>query len=314
MVIGLVLCFYYGDHHRKRRVVTDMSVINVSEEAYSTEDIEVFTKDGFRLVGKIISPLSAPEAITVIHAATGVPATYYEAYAKWLCVNRSVRVLVYDYRDFGKSAVSHLKNSEASMADWGVHDQSAVLTYAVENYPDLPVWVVGHSLGGLCVSFHEHADKVEKLITVASGPAYWKHHPLHFIPLALAFWWVIGPLSTALMGYLPGRMIGFGADVPAPVYWQWRRWCITRTFYENDWGKTMPLPDLEKFKGDLHIIGIEGDTSIPPYVAKSLARYYPAANMSFRVFKPDNYGLKTIGHIGAFARRNNVLWPNIIPA
>lgn len=294
--------------------MTDMSKISVSEEAYSIEDIEVFTKDRFRLVGKVYSPLTKAEAITIIHCATGAPASYYEAYAKWLCVSRSVKVLVYDYRDFGKSATAHTRESLASMSDWGVYDQSAVLTYVVENYPGLPIWVVGHSLGGLCVSFHEHADKVEKLITVASGPAYWKHHPLHFMPLALLFWWVIGPVSTALMGYLPGRMIGFGADVPAPVYWQWRRWCISRTFYENDWGKVMPEPDLQKFKGDLHIVGIEGDTSIPPFVAKKLARYYPSANVSFRVFSPQNFGLKDIGHIGTFAKRNNVLWPEIIPS
>lgn len=43
-----------------------------------------------------------------------------------------------------------------------------------------------------------------------------------------------------------------------------------------------------------------------------LARYYPAAQIAPVCLAPHDYGLKKVGHIAAFHRRNAALWPEII--
>ncbi len=288
------------------------AIVENSQEV-SVEEISIQTEDGYKLAGSLFRPAASAEVAIILNGATAVPASFYEAFAAWACKEHNANVIIYDYRDFGKSATSHLRYSKANMADWGIKDQAAVLDYIVKTMPDLPIWAVGHSLGGLCLMFQEHADRVERLIAVASGPAHILRHPLYFMPMALFFWMGIGPLSTLALGYLPGKRIGFGADIPKGVFWQWRRWCLTKDFHKPDWGKDLPEPDVNRFRGDLQLIGVTDDTFLPPNVNADLAKFYPAANvLPQKIMKPADYGLKSLGHLMPFSKFNKVVWPTIL--
>ncbi len=291
-----------------------VEAIEGNDKDLSVEEIEIHTEDGYCLAGNLYKPSGFPEAVILLNGATAVPALFYDAFATWACRAHNAYVLTYDYRGFGKSSTGHLRESKATMADWGITDQAAVLKYIVETMPNLPIRVIGHSLGGLCMMFQEHADRVESMTAIASGPAHILRHPLYFMPTALFFWMGIGPISTAILGYLPGKKIGLGADIPKGVFWQWRRWCITKGFHKPDWGKDLPEPDESRFKGDLQLIGVSDDTFIPPDVNADLATFYPAANvLPQKILKPSELGLKSIGHLKAFSRYNEVVWPIILP-
>ncbi|MEL6679985.1 MAG: alpha/beta fold hydrolase, partial [Pseudomonadota bacterium] len=239
------------------------------------------TTKGHRLTGTFFAPES-PERAVVIHAATGVPAAFYHPFATWLMESHGARVLTYDYRDFGASATGPAKASRATMADWGVDDQSAALDHLIAGAGELPVWSVGHSLGGFMVPFHARADRLERHIAIASGPAFHWHHPWRFVPQALALWFLIGPPATALLGYLPGRRIGLGADLPAGVYWQWRRWCTAREFYRLDFGRGLEPPDLSRLTARVDLVAISDDVMIPPRVVARLAEFFPEGASTFR--------------------------------
>lgn len=269
--------------------------------------------EGARLQGYLYAPETPPQRAIVLHPATGVPQSYYARFARWLTTAYGAAVLTYDYRDMGESATGPLKDARSDMADWGIKDQSAALDMLIARYPALPVWVIGHSLGGMFASWHDRADRVERVVAVAAGPAYFLKHPARFLPLVLLFWLVLGPVTTWLFGYTPGKHSGIGADLPPRVFWQWRRWCMSRTFHQPEWGRAMPVPDFTRFKGEVTLVGIADDVMIPPPRVRLLARYYPAAaGIEYREIAPKSVGAAGIGHLRIFSERCKAAWPQIM--
>ncbi|TWB20609.1 putative alpha/beta hydrolase [Nitrospirillum amazonense] len=276
--------------------------------------VRITTPDGAQLAGRLTLPPDGrePRLAVVLHGATGVPRDYYARFAAWLAAARAAAVLTYDYRDFGASAAGPITRSGATMAAWGVIDQAAALDWLCDRYPGTEIWVVGHSLGGMCLPFHANAGRVARLIAVASGPAHWTKHPLSYMPSVLAFWFLLGPLATLLCGYLPGRLLGLGADLPKGVFWQWRRWCTSRGFYRVDWGQSMPHPTPDRMTGAVTLVGIADDEMMPPERVRRLADFYPAATIRHRVITPAEAGAKAIGHLRLFAERNARAWPLLL--
>lgn len=263
---------------------------------------------GATLKGTLYQPPKAPKAAIVLHGATGVPARYYRHFAEWLA-SQGYACLTYDYRDFGASATGHPKHANASMVDWGTKDQPAAQAALKAHLPDTPLWVIGHSLGGFMLPFQPNATQISRVITVASGAAYIGDHPWPYRAMALMFWYGPGPLGTKLLGYLPGKALGLGPNLPAQVYWQWRRWCTSKSFYEGD--KSLP-PLRTPYTGPLKIIAMEDDVMMPPKSVWKLARYYPKAQPARALLHPKDYGLERIGHIEVFNPRSAAIWPDII--
>jgi predicted alpha/beta hydrolase len=179
------------------------------------QHVSITCSDGARLAGQLFEPPGKPRLAIIIHGATAVPCRYYAKFAEWLSSERKAAVLIYDYRDFGASVTGPIQHAKANMAVWGIEDQSAALDYLCARYPELPVEGIGHSMGGLFLAFHRKARMMRRFTAVASGPAHRTRHPLSFTPAVIAFWFVVGPLLTHLLGYLPGRRIGLGSDLPA---------------------------------------------------------------------------------------------------
>lgn len=279
----------------------------------------VIEAHGAALSGVWREPPGPACAVAVIHPAAGVPQSYYAAFADWLSCERSVACLTYDYRDFGASAVGPVRDARATMGDWGVKDQAAALAEARRRAERAgrggaqPLWVIGHSLGGSMTAFHQDAGAIDRLIAVASGPVHWGDHPLSYAPQVFAFWIAAGPLATALTGYLPGRALGLGADLPSGVYWQWRRWCLTPGFWAEDAKSgALPKPDPGAVLGKVKLVAVADDPMIPPAAVWRLNSIYHESHRSQLTLRPADYGLKKIGHIGPFAARNAALWPEIL--
>ena len=283
-------------------------------DAHRTDDAEkiAIPSDAGPLAGHLFKPDGPIRNAIVIHPATGVSQMRYVKFARWVAQHEQAAVLIYDYRHTGLSGQLHPRQSHVSMSDWGIADQSAALDYLCEAYPGRPVTVMGHSLGGLCVPWHKRAGEVSRIIAVASGPAYVARHPLSYMPQVLWFWFLGGPLLTALFGYLPGRLSGFGVDLPANVYWQWRRWCTSKAFNRGDWGTVMPMPDLARVKADVTLIGFTDDVMITPPSVQMLGAFYPAANLACRIIAPGTHGLEAIGHLGMFSERCQAVWPALM--
>lgn len=262
------------------------------------------------LSGSLYIPDAIPETVAVLNGATGVPQGYYSAFASWLADARGIVCLTYDYRDFGASAQKPLRLSKATMSDWALEDQPAARHELRRRFPDARMWVIGHSLGGMLMPMQGDLSDIDRLITVASGRVNVRNHPWPYQGLARLFWFGHVPLVTRLLGYLPGRAVGLGADLPADLYWQWRRWCTHPDFYFGD--QTMILPDPhwpESIPAEL--IALSDDPVCPRRAVDALAEIY-GRGAKTRVLDPAAFGLKSIGHLAAFARRNAAVWPALL--
>jgi predicted alpha/beta hydrolase len=266
---------------------------------------------GATLTGQLYLPDGLPRAVVVFHGAVGVPKRRYSSFAAWLAAERGLACLTYDYRHFGASSAGTLRNSKATLSDWGMLDQEAALNAAEHHLPGVPLWVIGHSLGGAMLPFHRPRN-IERAIIIAAGLLHVSDHPWPYQALARQFWYLTGPAATLTAGFLPGKIIGFGSDLPAGVFWQWRRWCTTRGFHLNDAGTKLPQPDPMAHTAPTRLIAISDDVMVPPPAVWRLMELIPQAVKRQRVLRPQDFGLQRIGHLGAFNRENAVLWPTIV--
>lgn len=198
------------------------------------------------------------------------------------------------------------------MVDWGVHDQQAALD-ALLKLADTPkTHVIGHSLGGFMLPFHDNLDKIDQVTTVACGQVYWRDHHMPYFFTVILFWYLLGPISTRMKGYLPGKALGLGADMPAGVYWQWRKWCTSPTFYTSDIGSVLPQMNPKPFTGPMKIIGFTDDDTAPKASIDRLAALYKDAKITRQALNPKDFELEEVGHLKAFSKQNAALWPEIL--
>jgi predicted alpha/beta hydrolase len=284
--------------------------VNGAELVLGEEPVEIASHCA-TLQGRLFRPSGPATAAIVLHGATGVPQRFYRAFAAWLA-EEGYACLTYDYRDFGASAIAHPRLSAATLSDWGIRDQAAAQRRLEQLVPGIPIWVVGHSLGGFMLPFHEGAGRVARLITVASAPVHVSDHPLPQRIIVGAFW--SAPVSglTRALGYLPGRLLRLGHDLPPGVYAEWRRWCTTRGFYLGDIEQSLPMPDWAALKAPAKFVAVADDGLATPAAVWRLMQHYPEAIKRQLVLRPADFGLKRIGHIGAFAARNRAVWPAIM--
>lgn len=269
-----------------------------------------FRSAGATLQGTLYAPVDAPRAAIVLHGAVGVPAGYYRGFAEWLR-DQGYACLTYDYRDFAASRTQPLRQSNADLQTWGLSDQPAALAELRRLLPGVPIWVIGHSLGGTMLSFHLMAG-VARVITVASGLVSLGDHPWPYRAAAVWFWYGLPRLATAVMGYLPGRAMRMGPDLPGGVYRQWRRWCLRPGFWLGDVGRSLPAPDPTGITCPMKIVAVADDPVVPPAAVWRLMTLYPFAMKRQLVLRPASFGGRPIGHIGVFSRVNAVIWPTII--
>lgn len=277
----------------------------------TAEKVAFTTGDGRTLTGRLHRPGTSPHLAVVLHGGAGFPARFYQDFASWLAAAHEAAVLTYDYRDFGWSLDRPLINSDARLSDWGIKDQSAALSFLKSRFPELPLRVLAHSLGGQWLAFHEDVAFIDRVVAVGSGPGFWLDHPWPMLPKVVAFWWLAGPLAAKLTGHMPGRLLGLGADIPGGVYWEWRKLCLKRDYHMSEWGRAYPRPRIEDARFKLTIVPIADDILIAPHMVRKLPKFYPHAQLSETLLDPVQLGLKSIGHAGAFLTRNQACWPLI---
>lgn len=275
-----------------------------------TKDFD-FASGSASLSARLYLPATEPKTAVVIHSATAVPREYYQHFARWLAAEQGIACLTYDYSDFGHSLRDKLKTSEVTMADWALVDMPAARAEMRRRFPDALQWSIGHSLGGLLGPVQPDIDQIDRMICVCSGLVTLSDHPWPYRGLAWLFWHGHGRLAVNALGYLPGKAVGIGADLPGPVYWQWRSWCTAPQNYVPQIGDALPEARWAQSNTPVDLFAFEDDQMVPPDAVWRLADLYgPKARR--HLLSPNEFGAPEIGHIGAFARRNRAVWPRLI--
>ena len=249
-----------------------------------------------------------PRGAIVLNGAAGYPREFYLRFAGY-CAERGYHTLLYDYRGTGASASKPLSADPARMSEWGRLDMPAALEFMARRFATLPLFTVGHSVGGQLGPACPNQALARAHVMLAASTGYWRAEPAPFRYAALFFWWVYGPLTLALWGYVPHSPLWRGQPLPAGVFRQWRTWCMRPEHFGPDLDGELAGNQFAACRGPLLVWGFSDDPIANPQTVAALLAHYPRAQIEQRWTHPAQVGARHIGHRGFFsARHRDSLW------
>lgn len=271
------------------------------------------TSDGARLAVRVYEASERCHGNVVIGSAMGVRQDFYAPFATWLA-SQGWRVSTFDYRGSGESlalsGVNSLRGFRANLFDW-TRDYEAVVDHAHAAQPDLPLYLLGHSLGAQLPGLMRNQHKVSGLLGVATGSGYWRENAPQLKRLVPYFWFVLVPLMTKLFGYFPGTRLRKVGDLPAGVILQWRRWCLNPRYSVGAEGEVV-RQCYANVRFPLLALSFSDDEMMTLPGTQSLLSLYENAPSHLQRITPSELSLPRIGHFGAFRReQQNLLWPRM---
>jgi predicted alpha/beta hydrolase len=268
-------------------------------------NLSLVTQDGYPIAARIFSCTGAVRARLIVAGATGVPQTFYQAFAEFAAA-QGYETLTLDYRGIGLSKPATLKGFRMAYLDWAYQDLAA----AVDHWhaEELPLYMVGHSFGGHAFGLLPNHHKVAKLYTFATGAGWHGWMPRSEQIKVQVMWKLLGPLLVRWKGYLAWSKLGMGADLPKGVFDDWKHWCQFPRYFFDD-------PAMA------HVHGKFGSVSTPilaanatddlwalPQSRDAFMSGYPTGVWQGVDIDPADVGLKGIGHMGYFRRQAQPLW------
>ncbi|CAB3751776.1 alpha/beta hydrolase [Burkholderia sp. MSh2] len=277
----------------------------------TAQPIEFSAADGYTLHGTLWSPDTEPRALVLIHPATAVPERLYAGFARFL-TGRGFAALTYNYRGIGTSRPARLAALRARMRDWMELDVGGATAWARQTYEGLPLLAVGHSVGGHAIGLSASTTHLRAAVLVAAhaGSTRLITQAAERLKVRLILR-VVGPLMSALLGYVPGKQLGLGEDLPAGVFREWSRWTTLPHYFFDD----PTLGAAERYaKQQLPILalGFDDDPWANPGAIGLLVSYLTRAAVERRQIDPHAAGSGPVGHMGFFrSRPGTVLWPDV---
>ena len=244
------------------------------------------------------------KANLLIASATGVPQGFYRRFAQFAC-EQGFNAMTVDYRGIGLSAPPTLRGFDANFLDWARLDLTASLEALHD--PLKPTYMIGHSFGGLALGLMPNHKLVAKLCAFGAGAGWSGYMPRIESIKVNTIWKVIGPVSTSLLGYLPGKALGMGENVPIGVYQQWRRWCGYQSFFFDDPLVQFALTEFPKVTTPIRAVSSTDDLWALPASRDALFKGYTSAPIDRITLDPKKLGMP-IGHMGYFRSGRESLW------
>jgi predicted alpha/beta hydrolase len=252
--------------------------------------------------------------VVIVNPATSVRCRYYFPFAVFL-FEHGFDVIAYDYRGIGESRPATLRGFEASWLDWGRLDFDAVLRHAERSFPGQPIHVVAHSIGGFVLGLAESNHLIRRVFTMGAQYAYWRDYAAGVRLRMVAKWHVAMPLLTMLLGYFPGKRLGWLEDTPKGVV---RDWAFSRGRFEDTWrGRSSARhPDkhalVRQFAAVtapiLAVSVTDDEFGTVPAVERLLAYFCRGPKTHLRI-SPQSIAEPAIGHFAFFHRRfERKLW------
>jgi len=259
--------------------------------------IDVITTDGTPIAARFRAPTTAVRGAVLVVPAMGVSQGYYAALATWL-TEHGYAVATFDYRGTGRSRRGPLREVEADLLTWAEQDVAAVLAALAARAPGVPITWLGHSLGGQLIPFVPGAERVAKVITIATGSGYWRENAAPLRRKVWLFWFGAVPVATALCGYFPGKRLGMVGDLPRGVIRQWKAWCLDPAYAVGVLGSARAR--FAAVRTPITSLSFTDDEMMSARNTESLHGFYEGAPRTMTRLAPADVGLARIGHFGFF--------------
>lgn len=247
--------------------------------AMNREKIGITSLDGAASAITVVTAGEAPSApVLVCMPALGVPAKYYEPLAGPF-LQEGWRFVTADLRGNGLSALRVGHGVDFGYREMVVFDWPAVTDAVRKRFPTAPLCLLGHSLGGQLSALYLAANPgaAAGLVLVAAPSVHWRGWgmPLGLVVLAGT---QAACATAGVLGYFPGRKLGFGGTEARGVICDWAR--QARTGRYEPAGSAV---DYEGLLGSLQVpvlaVSFEGDFLSPERAVENLLAKMPVADI-----------------------------------
>jgi len=267
----------------------------------------ISTGNGYELSGNCYEPGVALVAGVVIAPAMAVHQTFYASFAQYLA-QQGFRVWTFDYHGVGDSRPNAMRACVADVSSWVCNDFNSVVKYASDELVGLPLFVLGHSIGGLITPLLPSVGHLSGVINIAVGSGAKRHLQPDKQRSTPWLWHLVSPVLCFIFGYFPGARIGLFGDIPRRAMTQWRGWCLNSDYLlgaepaAKEAYAALSCPMLSLFFADDELLQESG--------ARWLHGAYSQAQLEYRVINAADLGVSRIGHFGFFKSRQGLsLWP-----
>lgn len=239
-----------------------------------------------------------PKAVVVVAGAMGVAQYNYAKFSQWLC-EQGYSVITFDYHGTGASMGDGVRHCRSGILDWARFDCPAIIDFAQSLSPSSELIWFGHSVGGQIVGMlpSDYASRLTRVVTIACGNGYWRENSLPTKRVALFLWYFVAPVSTFLCGYYPGSRLNIVGDLPKAVIQQWRRWCLNPEYSVGAEGPKM-RESYASVTAPITSLSFSDDEMLSRQSIDSLHKLYTGSAKTMIRIKPQEVGLKRIGHLG----------------
>jgi predicted alpha/beta hydrolase len=229
--------------------------------------------------------------------AMGVRADFYQPFARQLA-EAGWHVVTADLRGVGQSSARVKDGARFGYREMLELDWPANLEQVRRHFPGLPVYLLGHSLGGQLNALYTglHPEAVAGLIMISCGSVYFRgwRFPASLKILSLT---QVARCITEVVGYLPGKQIGFGGTEAKGVIRDWAH--LARTGRFRVAGSTVDYESrMRAFSKPVLALSFSDDDFAPQAATENLLQKLPRASVRHLHVQPGELGAKAIGHYG----------------
>ncbi len=260
------------------------------------EELPVFMADGVGSTVTLFASASNGNGLVVVCVpALGVAADYYEPLALE-CRDRGWNVVTADLRGNGRSSVRARRGVQFGYHEIVQYDLPAVISMVKQRFPANPLFLLGHSLGGQLAALYASANPghVDGLILVASCSVYYRGWDFPGNVGVLFGTQLIRAVSM-VMGYFPGKRLGFGGTESAKLLRDWAGQARTGRYRVTDSPhdfeallQTITLPVLA--------VSFQGDSFAPKRAVQNLCDKMNRARVTHRHLRAADLDVPELGH------------------
>jgi len=236
----------------------------------------------------------------------GVLSKYYEPLAIEMQKKGWIAITT-DLRGNGNSSVQVSKTTNFGYHEMITYDWPAIISKAREKFPNNPLFIVGHSLGGQLSTLYAsiNPNQVNGIVLIAACSVYFNGWSFpHNIGVLVGT--QCASIISKLFGYFPGRKIGFAGTEAKQVMEDWAHNCLTGRYELSNKSQ-----NFEELLSNLEIpvlaISFLGDGFAPGRAVKNLCRKMNRASVTYIQLKSDVTDTNKLDHFNWVKYSNPVL-------
>ena len=244
--------------------------------------------------------------VMICMPAMGILSKYYEPMAIEIQKTGWIAITT-DLRGNGNSSVKVSKTTNFGYHEMITYDWPAIISKVKEKFPNNPLFLIGHSLGGQLSALYAsiNPNQVHGIVLIAACSVYFKgwNFP-HNIGVLTGT--QLASIVSKLLGYFPGRKIGFAGTEAKQVIEDWAHNCLTGRYELSNSSQ-----NFEELLSNLEIpvlaISFLGDKLAPSRAVKNLCRKMNRASVTHILLISDVTDTNKLDHFNWVKYSNPVL-------